>query len=1100
MSINRRRYLPLLLTGGLWVFPHGVEAAPVADALTKGFLTPPDSAKPHTWWHWMNGNITREGITADLEAMKSAGVGGAQIFNLAEGIPEGQVKFMSPQWLSMVKWAATEADRLGIELCMHNCAGWSSSGGPWNPPANAMQIVTTSETTVTGPTRFDAALKQPQSNLGYYDDISVLAFPTPGSDYRIPGIRGKAGFERGDNIEPAQGPQAPNTATIDDKSVIDLTAQFKAGKLTWDVPAGNWTILRLGHTATGKTNHPDLPGGVGPEVDKLSKTALDTHWKGMMQPVIDELGPLVGKSLNNALIDSYEVGNQNWTPLFASEFQKRRGYSITPYLPVFTGRVVGSTAVSERFLWDVRRTIADLMDENYYAHFGELCHQHGLKFSTEPYGNGPFEDLTAGGTADIPMGEFWVNGAAAETGKLASSVGHIYGRPIIGAESFTASPESGKWTNDPYSLKAIGDRMFCAGINRYIFHRYAMQPWTNRFPGMTMGRWGMHFDRTNTLWGPQTAWLRYIARCQYLLQQGNFVADALYFVGENAPVGMNVGEPALPKGYDYDACTSDALMRRLSVKDGRLITPDGASYRVLILPSNQSMTPKTLAKISELVRAGATVVGPRPRRSPSLQNYPQCDKEIEALASQIWGRADGNSVTSSEVGKGRVIWGQPLEKVFASLGVTPDFISNTPSARLAEIHRKTGNTDIYFVSNQRQGSRDVECSFRVTGKVPELWNPDSGQLEDAPLYTESNGRTTLPLHLDPAGSVFVLFRRASNGTHFVAAKSAASAQNAATKAPRLVIVKAMYEAIDGAGGTDVTDKVRANVENSTTLSITADNELFGDPASMHVKQLRVEYTLDGIPKTTIVQENQGLDLPVELDTTTYPAYEWTSDSKGRQQLVGWNAGAVQLQISNGKTKSVKVPATAAPAQISGPWALSFPPNWGAPAKVQLDSLISWPKHSDPGVRYFSGTATYTKTLTLPASAIGPNKVVSLDLGKVRDIARIKLNGREVGVLWKPPYRVNLSDAARAGANQLEIEVTNQWPNRLIGDEQLPDDVEWNGDQLKGWPQWLLDGKPSPTGRVTFTTWHHWRKDSPLIESGLLGPVTLHYGTKINATP
>ncbi|BCM92660.1 hypothetical protein IAD21_04542 [Abditibacteriota bacterium] len=1092
---------PILLAGCLLALPVGVKAAPApSDPLEKGFMAPPNSAKPHTWWHWMNGNVTREGITADLEAMKSAGVGGAQIFNVSEGIPAGQALFMTPQWKSMVKFAASEADRLGIELCLHNCAGWSSSGGPWNTPANAMQVVTTSESQVTGPAHFEQALPQPNSKLNFYRDISVLAFPTPGADFRIPNIRQKAAYERGDNIEPAQGPDAPLNATIDSKAILDLTPHFQGGKLTWDVPAGNWTIMRVGYTPTGETNHPASPEGTGLEVDKLSKTALDAHWNGMMQPVIDELGPLAGKSLNNSLIDSYEVGNQNWTPEFAAEFKKRRGYDITPYLPVFTGRVVGNVALSERFLWDVRRTVADLMDENYFKHFGELCHQHGLKFSTEPYGNGPFEDLTAGSTADIPMGEFWVNGAAAETCKLASSVGHVYGHPVIGAESFTAAPGEGKWTNDPYSLKAIGDRIFCAGVNRYIFHRYAMQPWLNRVPGMTMGQWGIHFERTNTLWGPQSAWLGYIARCQFLLQQGHFVADALYFTGENAPVGMRVGDPALPTGYDYDACTSDGLFKRFSVKNGRLVTPDGTSYRVLILPPSPSMTIATLRKVSELVQAGATVIGPRPERSPSLQNYPDCDAQVQTLAAQIWGNCDGKTVTSHAFGKGQIIWGKPLEQVFASLGALPDFSCDTPGSRVAEIHRSTDGSEIYFVSNQRQSTQDLECTFRVTGKVPELWHPDTGQTETANIYREANGRTTIPIHFDPSGSVFVLFRRAAKGTHFTSATHSVSiaGQALAASTPKLEIIKAMYEATDGAGGADVTDKVRAQVHDNT-LSVTADNTNFGDPIFMHVKRLRVEYTLNGKAMTAIVGENETLELPA-AGLATYPAYEWANDTKGRTQLVNWRGGTLQLQTTTGKRRNVNLPAPATPLELSGPWQLSFPPNWGAPPQVTLNQLISWPQHPDAGVRYFSGTATYTKSFTLPASALKSNTALSLDLGAVKNIARVKVNGHDLGILWKAPFRVDLTSVAQAGTNTLEIGVTNLWPNRLIGDEQLPPDVEWDDIHLKRWPQWLLDGKPSPTGRLTFTTWHHWTKDSPLLDSGLLGPVTVHFGTKINANP
>lgn len=1042
----------------------------------------------------MNGNVSRAGITADLEAMKRAGVGGAQIFTVSEGIPDGPVRFMSPQYKAMIKHAASEANRLGIELCLHNCAGWSSSGGPWNTPANAMQFVTNSEQKVTGPTRFEGGLPQPDTKLNYYRDIAILAFPTPAQGFVIPNLGAKAAYERGDNIEPATGPEAPPQAIVKKSAIVDLTARFQNGKLSWDVPAGNWTILRVGHTPTGKDNHPAPPEGTGPEVDKLSKTALDAHWNGMMQPLLDEIGPLAGKSINNALVDSYEVHSQNWTPLFRQEFARRRGYDIGPYLPLFTGRVVDSVANSERVLWDIRRTVADLMAENYFGHFAQLCHARGLKMSVEPYGDGPFEDLTAGGAADIPMGEFWINGAAAESVKLAASVGHVYGKPIVGAESFTAAPNEGKWQNDPRSMKALGDRMFSMGLNRVIFHRYAMQPWLNRFPGMTMGQWGIHFERTNTLWEPQTAWLRYLARCQFLLQQGRFVADALYFSGENAPVGMRVGNPALPAGYDYDGCSADAITRLLSVRNGRLVTPSGMSYRVLILPPGQTMTPALLRKLRDLIRAGATVVGPRPSRSPSLQNFPASDAQVQVLAEEIWGNCDGETVTSHALGRGRVVWGQGLEQVLAAMQAPPDFSFADKNARLAYIHRAIPGGDAYFVSSQRGISQEAECAFRVSGRAPELWHPDSGKIEAAPLFRQANGRTFVTLRFEPAGSVFVLFRRPAPRRHLVWAQFSGPVAPLPAS-PKLEIQRALYEAIDGSGSSDVTAKVAAQVQDNS-LSLVANNEAFGDPTPLHVKRLRVEYTLGGKAGTVTIPESGTLELGARIERP-FP-FEWSADGRGRSQVVAWQSGALQLRDSQNRTRRVNLPAVPPSQILDGPWQLRFPPNWGAPERVSLDKLASWTEHAEPGVRYFSGTATYSKDFDLSRSQLGAAQVLALDLGQVKNLARVRLNGVDLGVLWKPPFRADITRAARKGANRLEIEVTNGWPNRLIGDEQLPEDREWDGLRLKSWPQWVLEGKPSPTGRLTFTTWHHWTKDSPLLESGLLGPVTLRVGQKVAA--
>ena len=543
----------------------------LADPLESGFLNPPDSAKPQTWWHWMNGNITKEGITADLEAMKRVGISGATIVNADCDIPRGNAPFMSPEWMADFKFAVQEANRLGLHLCLENCAGWSSSGGPWNTVTNSMKKLVTSQVRIVGPTNFDAVLPQPPTLLDFYRDVAVLAFPAANATKRIKNLDSKAGFN-GSVILSDANADFSSTGAIPLKVIRDLSAKLSSdGRLKWSVPPGEWIILRVGYTSTGVNNHPAPLEGTGLECDKFSKAALDAHWNGFMQKALDDIGPLASKTLNASLIDSYEVGGQNWSADFRKEFQKRRGYDPLKFLPAFTGQVVDSPAVSERFLWDVRRTIADLFAENYYGHFTELCHQHGLESDFEPY-TGPFESLQSGASADLPMGEFWPGGQSDNSIKLASSVGHIYGQRVIGAESFTAAPSAqhGRWLDDPYSLKALGDLVFSQGVNRYIYHRYAMQPWTNRWPGMTMGQWGSHFERTSTWWEQGREWQRYIARCQFMLQQGRFVADAAYFCGQSAPVETRVarGRFALPPGYDYDQINADVLLHHAKVEDG----------------------------------------------------------------------------------------------------------------------------------------------------------------------------------------------------------------------------------------------------------------------------------------------------------------------------------------------------------------------------------------------------------------------------------------------------------------------------------------------------------------------------------------------------
>lgn len=1179
----------------------------------------------------MNGNITRAGLAADLAAMHDIGLGGATIVNVDCGIPAGDAPFMSPAWRDDLKFAVSEAHRQGLELCIENCAGWSSSGGPWVTPEQAMQRVTTSEVSVSGPTTFDQILPQPETKLDYYRDVAVLAFPTPAEGVvsmraaqAVPTVsgghdpaerlidgdettlvhlplpqphhpqyvqlafpqpftarslrlvtgrgmpscqgqvevsddgrqfrsvqsfsRGKRGensslISLGDapvtgrfwrvlftsvepkarakasslpvaevslsdrlvvgNVDAKDGqnggfvlsqdlPGSADTAAgaIPRDAIVDLTSQLSSdGHLHWSVPAGDWTILRVGYTPTGVHNHPAPASGDGLECDKFTPAALDAHWNSFMQRILDDLGPLGGQTLNCSLIDSYEVGGQNWSGNFRAEFTRRRGYDPVTFLPTFTGRVVGNSALTERFLWDVRRTIADLFADNYYAHFADLCRQHGLKNAVEPY-TGPFESLQCGKPADVVMGEFWSGSQGHPSVKLASSVAHIYGKTIVGAESFTASAGPGRWQNDPYSLKTLGDRMFTWGLNRCVFHRYASQPWTNRWPGMTMGPWGFHFERTVTWWNQGKAWINYLTHCQYLLQQGRPIIDVAYFTGESAPVEMRANHPVMPQGYDYDAVNADVLLHGATVQNGRLVLASGMSYAVLVLPpEDYNLTPATLRQLRDLVRAGLTVVGPRPRHSPSLADYPHCDQEVQSLAEEMWGDCDGVNITEHVCGSGRVVWGQELASVFAAQKLGPDFAfqSGSPSANLVYTHRLADGADLYFVSNQRRQFDSADCSFRLTGMAPELWNPEDGSITPAPVWHEEAGRTVVHLDFTPAGSVFVVFRHPSAGVpHLVSTQGDFSP--VAGPESNLKILRATYAAADGSGHPlDVTAKVAGLIAGQQPVVVS--NDTFGsDPAYLHVKELRVDYTLSGQPASVTVAEEATFDPPGQASTGSTPLYELTSSEDGTATLKASVNGHFVWQTSDGRQHQLEVANVPAAQSVAGPWTLSFPPHWGAPPSVTLDRLISWTESPDNGVKYFSGTATYERDLELPDEPLAAGRELWLDLGAVKNFAEVSLNGTDLGVMWKPPFRVNLTGTARPGHNHLVIKVTNLWPNRLIGDEQLPPDCEWNGQQLKAWPQWLLDGQPSPTGRYTFTTWHHWTKSDQPLESGLLGPV------------
>jgi hypothetical protein len=1189
----------------------------LAGKIEQDFAAPPASARPWVYWFWLNGNITSNGITADLEAMKRVGIGGVLIMEVDQGTPQGEAAFGGLRWRELFKHVCAEAHRLGLEVNMNNDAGWCGSGGPWITPGLAMQSIVSTETNVTGPLRFTGALVKPAAVADYYRDIAVLAFPTPTGGAHVEGLPAKAAFVPRQISPQANWPNLPVEQTVARDRIVNLTAQMNsAGYLNWSVPAGNWTILRLGHTPTGKDNHPAPAAGRGLESDKLSRAATDTMFAGLMGKLIADSMPLAGKSLVATHIDSWETGSQNWTPKFREEFQRLRGYDLLPFLPVMTGHVVESVEISERFLWDVRMTVSDLLIKNYAGRFRELAHQHGLRLSIEAYDGNPCDDMTYAGQADEPMAEFWSWGfnTAYSCTEMASAA-HVYGKRILGAEAFTAT-DGEKWLHHPASIKALGDWAFCEGINRFVFHRYALQPWTNpdRGPGMSMGPWGLHYERTQTWWEQSAAWHEYLARCQFMLRQGLFVADICFLEPEGSPMRFSPTLPdrrsLLPERprYNFDGCTPEVLLTRMKVKNGELVLPDGMSYRLLVLPQIETMTPTLLRKVKELVVAGATVVGPPPQKSPSLANYPKCDAEVQQLARELWGGfgvpASAGSVGrppeggtpnhEQRVGKGRVIWndafrtpplvigegspvknarwiwhaegnpaiaappgkryfrrllvldttreigsarlaltadngfeawvngeragagedanklfrfdvshmlkpgpnllavaafnahdepnpaslignlsvqfrdGEALEvntdarwestmtaparwhddvaaagwsaamevgplglepfpvpeqtrppayvypnfgaitNVLAQMGVPPDFEAD-PVFRF--IHRRAGDTEIYFVSNCSNEWRGAMCAFRVTGKTPELWNPLTGEIREQLVYEEHEGRTVLPLWLEPSGSVFVVFRksRATDAKQFVALEHDG---------------RSVLPATSGA--------------------------LAGPP-----------------PAELIAARGQGVALRA------------------------WRPGRYALRTATGKVQSIDVPASPPPVEIAGPWEVCFEPNRGAPARVTFERLISWSEHSDPSVKYFSGHATYHTTFVAHPQPEARNAKWFLDLGRVEVIVEVKLNGKKLGALWKPPFRLDVTDALKPGENTLEVKVVNLWVNRQIGDELLPEDSERNLDgTLKAWPQWLQADKPSPSGRTAFTSWRLWKQSDALLSSGLMGPVKL----------
>ena len=1341
-----------------------------ADTLEEAFHSPPSSARPWVYWFWMNGNITKEGITADLQAMHDTNIGGVLIMHVGAGIPPGPVRFFSPEWRDLFQFAVAEADRLGLEVAMNACDGWTGTGGPWIKPEEAMMKLAWTETDLTGPGHKSVVLKQPKTNLQVYHDIAVLAFPTPSLERPSPAITapkvtasdpncqvghlvdgdlstianvnpaggfpwiqfefkepatvrgiqfttqtsgnlggnakvqvsddgkvfhtiGEATFGWRCNIETitisfneasarifrilfppnrfrlaelqllregrvnnwelkagfarrwGHGADAPHFSwrqasfhtetrsadpdwarqpgrdfiTVD--QVLDLTDHMDPqGKLDWDIPAGRWTVQRIGYTPTGEENGPGSIEGTGLEPDALGPNGVATAFSHFLAKLLRDVGPLAGSTLRYGHIDSWETGEQNWTKTFRREFRQRRGYDMTPYLPVMAGgRIVGGLEAAERFLWDVRRTVADLLADNYYGQMREVCHRHHVLFQTEGAGAQQFlfDPITYQQQADLPMGEFWVTeGRIRPDCKAASSVAHIFGKRFVGAESFTSGWTQARWTQHPYSLKALGDEALCQGVNRFVFHRYAMQPWIGVRPGMTMGPWGIHFERTNTWWKSGRAWMQYLTRCQSLLQRGRFVADVLYFTGEGVPNYLGSRSeltPPLPQGFDYDACNSHVLLNMVAVRNGHLVLENGMEYRVLLLPNRLVMTPVLLERVRELVEAGAVVVGPKPVRSPSLVGYPECDERVRKAADVLWGKTRTGSLDEEQnhevdrtVGLGRVFSGLSFAEIFHRLELLPDVEhSLSESDALRYIHRRDAETDWYFMSNPARSPVEATCAFRVLERRPELWYPETGERRRPAVYRQDAGRTILPLRFEPGESFFVVFRDAFsdnaiqqvsrnnqvvlstnlverrttrilplrksetalepvhalypnvNGTFTVsfwvkpsatiALPQRSDSGIAGGKGQRFVLFPEQGQIAYGEGhasagisvGTNgicvfehsaryfparlvhkqsITDWVHVALvyeQNAPRLYVNGEKVATATTSTHTVHPCRDSQRKNGVEHQLFrvlahpasIDEIKAFADHSHLRLRDWPDIALSLDLNDETSALIWKPGQYTCITAEGNAIEFEITPDELlePLEIKGPWLIQFPPETSVSNSVVFPKLTSWTEHERPSVKYFSGTATYVKQFVVPDGLLAPNRRVYLDLGDVQVIAAIELNNKNLGTLWKPPFRVDVTKAIQFRDNTLKVAVTNLWPNRLIGDEQFPTDASYGPVGVAGrilqWPEWLQQNSPRPEPRRhTFASWKHYEKDSPLLTSGLLGPVTLKSALECSLNP
>lgn len=915
-------------------------------SLESGWTNPPVDARMRVYWWWLNGNVTEQSITRDLEAMKAKGIGGAIIVDADGSAQEGNaraphgVTFFSPAWRALYKYALREADRLGLQMSLNIQSGWNL-GGPMVTQNDAPKKLVYSQLRVTG-TNSVVKLDRPKARDNYYRDLFVLGYRiNPNLPVRRKPIQNQPQKALIKALQPFSTPvstplfqEYPSTANEQDaraQDVVDLTSKMAPdGTLNWKIPGGDWQLIRFGFTLNDNCRVSTCSEGwEGYALDPFDAGAFHRYWDAVVEPLIVDAGPMAGNTLKYLYTDSWEVEVANWTPTLRKEFKTRRGYDLLPWLPAIAGKIINSREETDRFLQDFRRTIGDLAIDNHFKPFRDGAHRYGMLIHPESGGPHavPIDAQQCLGYGDVPMSEFWAWSWTHRLGdenrffvKQPASAAHTYGHKLVLAEGFTTiGPhwQETLWDN----LKPTFDHACTEGLNLLAWHAFVSSPESEGIPGQQYFA-GTHLNPNVTWWDKSAPFFNYINRCQWLLQQGIPVADVAYYYGDHVPnfAQLRKSDPAREgPGYDYDVVTADVLLNRMRVINGRLMLPEGVSYRVLALPERTVISLPVLRKLKEFVDAGLTVIGTRPNTASGLSGFPKSDTEVKRLADVLWA-------------SGRVIAGATARDALNRLNVKPDFESEDPdNAEVNFIHRRDGNTDIYFIANRSTNAAALNCTFRIADKVPELWDAVSGEHHFAKAYAQVDGMTKLPLKLNPCGSQFVVFR---------------------------------------------------------------------EPAKAH-------------PATA--GQNDVDYVPIK--------------------------------------------------ELSGPWAVAFDPKLGGPASVEFDSLVSWPDRPEPGIKYYSGTAIYRKDFEIPSvPEKGPFKI---DLGNVRELAEVKVNGRSCGIVWTPPFQVDITRALKPGINQLEVDVVNFWPNRIIGDQFLPE-----------------------AERFTRTNIRQFTRRSPLMPSGLMGPVRL----------
>ena len=1100
----------------------------------------------------MNKAITREGITKDLEAMKNQGIIGATILNIGLfggkdfGIP--QVTFNTPEWYEMFRFALEEADRLGIEIGIHNCDGWSTSGGPWIKPEQSMKQYIWSTTLVEGGQQVSTRLPRPKAKMNFYRDVAVIAWPSPANytnqtdipeisindsinghvlndgepfsfiglfpddvvgfsfkqptlvekiaihphsyfQWGIVDLNSRFDIEISDNgkafkkyisinvtemnktsliaippvtakhfrifpreisglrnnqliniseiellkvnetplyfpsithhlektvaLQPGSMDKMVNVDKIESdanaillKNVLDLSERMSAdGQLDWNAPGGQWIVARFGYTTTGSENGPATAEGKGLECDKMDTSALNHHFRSFPRKLIDAAGDFTGNTFKYLFIDSWECEYQNWCEDFPSEFEKRRGYNLLPYLPVLCGNVVGSAEIAEAFLNDFRKTIADLIEENFFKHYSTLCHENDMEIHAEVIYGGtyypPLDVLRSNKYIDLPMTEFWaVNRDDSNTDRSnidyspearlnAINPTHacaVYEKPLLAAEAYTGFAH---YSEIPWDLKLYGDMAFSFGVNRMVLHSYVHQPWEKK-PGFTLGQFGSHFNRHNNWWQHFSGFSSYLARQQYVLQQGKPVSEICYFIGDRMP-DFQARQPLyeLPYGYKADHCNPDILINHLVMDNGKIILPDRAAYKMLLLPDDQVMELATLEKLGKLITNGASVVGPKPLHCLSLINYDTDNQKLRSLADNIWGNVDGKTVYENSFGKGKVIWGKPIREILTSEKIDPDIENNYEQAEnFLFYHKVLGDQDIYYLVNQSDEVRQAEFIFNVADKKPSVWDPMNGRVLQCMVFKHEELRTRIPLTFRPRQTCFVVFDRADEGEHIV------------------------------------------EIQKSGITIFPA---------------------VEGKAKSVFLPRLEG-------------------KNKGQIEVYSVTGGEYSMVSNKGVEYQVNVPETEIYSVEAFTGTIDFMQEDKISRTMEIDQLRSFTEYDDPLIKYYSGTARYQIQFDLPQGWIEKGYNYTLNPGETGASSDIKLNESALGITWEPRSEINVDGSLNRGTNTLEVISTNVWRNRLIGE--------------------LKNSDPDSELWTTSPVEQYLNEDSEIFPAGFLGPVKL----------